>query len=309
MEKHSCPLSLAFLVATLLLTAGLKAEAQTKPETSINTLTLGGVFQDPREPVEEHFRPLAAYVARKLSPSGETKGAVVVAASAAQLMKLLEEKRVDFYIESPYPTYMINRLGAATLLLRRWKGGMAEYRSLIFTSKESGIARLEELRGKIIAFEDPGSTSGYFLPKLFLLKQGFSVMEKPSLEAKVAAGEIGYIFAGTEKSVVNLVLQKKVAAGAFSNDDHATLEKKSKAAIVILGESGSMPRHLVSVRKDLPEPVIKRLREILLSMHQDDEGQKILRQTDNTTKFDVLPGGEEFVRRKLVELYRPRGNK
>jgi len=309
MEKHSCPLSLAFLVATLLLTAGLKAEAQTKPETSINTLTLGGVFQDPREPVEEHFRPLAAYVARKLSPSGETKGEVVVAASAAQLMKLLEEKRVDFYIESPYPTYMINRLGAATLLLRRWKGGMAEYRSLIFTSKESGIARLEELRGKIIAFEDPGSTSGYFLPKLFLLKQGFSVMEKPSLEAKVAAGEIGYIFAGTEKSVVNLVLQKKVAAGAFSNDDHATLEKKSKAAIVILGESGSMPRHLVSVRKDLPEPVIKRLREILLSMHQDDEGQKILRQTDNTTKFDVLPGGEEFVRRKLVELYRPRGNK
>ncbi len=309
MEKQSYSRSIALLAATLLLTAGLKAEAQSKPETSIKSLTVGAVFQEPREPVEEHFRPLINYVARKLSPSGETKGAVVVAPSAAQLMKLLDEKRVDFYIESPYPTYLINRSGGATLLLRRWKGGMAEYRSLIVTGKESGIARLEDLRGKIIAFEDPGSTSGYFLPKLFLIKKGFSVVEKPSVGAKVAAGEIGYIFTGTEKNVVNLVLQKKVAAGAFSNDDYAGLDENSRAAILILGESESVPRHLVSVRKDLPEPVVKRLKEILLTMHQDDEGQKILRQTGNTTRFDALPGGEESVRRKLVELYRPRGSK
>ena len=309
MQKQSYRLAVTLLVATLLLTTGLKAEAQTKPEASIKTLTVGAVFQDPREPVEEHFRPLTNYVARKLSPAGEIKGAVVIAPSAAQMMKLLEEKRVDFYMESPHPTYLINRSGTATLLLRRWKGGMAEYRSLIFTGKESGIARLEDLRGKIIAFEDAGSTSGYFLPKLFLLKKGFSVVEKPSPGAKVAAGEIGYTFAGTEKNVFNLVRQKKVAAGACSNDDHASLDDNSKAAISILGESESMPRHLVSVRKDLPEPVVKRLKEILLSMHRDDAGQKILRQTGNTTKFDVLPGGEELVRRKLVELFRPRGNK
>ena len=308
MEKQSYCLAIALWVATLLLTAVLKADAQTQPDTSIKTLTLGAVFQDPRAPVEEHFRPLAAYAARKLSPSGETQGTVVVASSAAQMIKLLEEKRVDFYMESPHPTYVINRLGAAALLLRRWKGGIAEYRSLIFTGKERGIARLDELRGKIIAFEDAGSTSGYFLPKLFLLKKGFTVVEKTGLGAKVAAGEIGYTFAGTEKNVVNLVLQKKVAGGAFSNDDYASLDENNKAAISILGESESMPRHLVSVRKDLSEPVKKRLKEILLNMHQDDEGQKVLRLTDNTTKFDALPGGEESVRRKLVELFRPRGN-
>jgi len=54
--------------------------------------------------------------------------------------------------------------------------------------------------------------------------------------------------------------------------------------------------------KVLPAP-----REILLSMHQDDEGQKILRQTDGTTKFDTLPGGEEAFRRKLNDLYHLRG--
>ena len=306
MMKHSArTVAMVLLGVTLLLTAG-NTKAQPKPKTNTKTLAFAVVFQGPRDPVIEHFRPFADYVARKLGPAGDTKGVVVVAPSAAQMMKLLEEKRVDFYMESPYPTYIINRLGAARLLLRRWKGGIAEYRSLLFTSKENGIVRLEELRGKIIAFEDPGSTSGYFLPKLFLLKKGFSVAQKAGREAKVSPVEIGYIFAGTEKNIVNLVIQRKVAAGAFSNDDFAHMEDTSKASVAMLAETESMPRHLVSVRKDLPESVVKRLKEILLTMHLDKEGQTILEKADNTTKFDSLPGGEEMVRRKLVELYRQR---
>jgi phosphonate transport system substrate-binding protein len=248
-------------------------------------------------------------VARKISLTEETKGIVVVAPTAAQMMKLLDEKRVDFYLESPYATYLINRLGAARLLLRRWKDGIAEYRSLIFSNKNSGIARLEDLRGKIIAFEDPGSTSGYFLPKLFLLRKGFSVVEKPGIDAKVSAREIGYIFADTYTNIAGLVLQNKTAAGAFSNDDYKNVDATSRAGMLILGESESMPRHLVSVRKDLPAPVVNRLKDILLRMHEDKEGRRILGQTDNTTKFDSLPGGEEAVRQKLVELYRPRRGK
>ena len=306
MEKRFHHISIAFFVATLLLASIVKPEAQTKQTASAKPLTLGVVFQDPRAPLEEHFRPLVDYAARKLTPTAETKGMVVVAPTPGQMMKLLEEKRVDFYMESPYATYLINRLGAAKLLLRRWKGGLAEYRSLIFTNKGTAIARLDDLRGKIIAFEDPGSTSGYFLPKLFLLKKGFSVVEKPSAGAKVSDREIGYIFADTYKNITSLVLQNKTAAGAFSNDDFASLDDTAKASISILGESESVPRHLVSVRKDLSEPVAKRLKEILVGMNQNDAGQKILRETDDTTKFDSLPGGEEMIRRKLVELYRPR---
>lgn len=303
MEMQFWSKSAAMLFAVLLPAIGSTLAA----EPSAKALTLGAVFQDPREPVEAHFRPLANYVARKLSPSGEVKGAVIVATNPSQMMKLLNEQRVDYYMESPYPSYLINQLGAARLLLRRWKGSMAEYHSLIFSAKIGGVARIEDLRGKMVAFEDPGSTSGYFLPKLFLLKKGFSVVEKSSPGSKVGAGEIGYLFAGTETEVVKAVLQKKVAAGAISNDDLARVNATTKAGLAVLGESESMPRQLVSVRKGLPDSVVKPLKDILLGMHQDTEGQKILKQTDDTTKFDELPGGEESVRRKLVELYRPRG--
>lgn len=287
---------------------GSAAEKAPQP-LNVKSLTMGLVFQNPNEPVPDPLREFVAYVARKLSPTPAITGTIVVAPTASQLVKLLEEKRVDFYMESPHPTYLINRLGSATLLLRRWKGGMGEYRSVIFTNKESGIPRVEELRGKMIAFEDAGSTSGYFMPKLLLLNKRLKLTEKPGLDAKVATNEVGYIFAGSDKNILNFVLAKKVAAGAFSNDDYAGVGEKERSAISILAESASLPRHLVSIRKDLPAPVAKRLKEVLLAMHEDAEGRAILQRTDNTTKFDLLPGGEESMRQRLVELFRFRGKK
>jgi phosphonate transport system substrate-binding protein len=295
----------------LFLAIALTGNAAEKAPQPLNvkSLTMGLVFQNSSEPVPEPLREFVGYVARKLSSTPALSGTVVVAPTASQLVKLLDEKRVDFYMESPYPTYLINRQGAATLLLRRWKGSIAEYRSIIFTNKESGISRVEELRGKMIAFEDAGSTSGYFMPKLLLFNKGLTLTEKPGLDAKVSAKEIAYIFAGSDKNVLNFVLAKKVAAGAFSNDDYAGVGEKEKTAISILAETTNLPRHLVSIRKDLPTPLAKRLKEVLLAMHKDAEGRAILQRTDNTTKFDLLPGGEESMRKKLVELFRPRGKK
>ena len=304
--RHS--INQIFGVTALLcsLISGPATAGQTTGPVKVKSLTLGLVSGTSQKEIEAHFQNFVRYVARKLGSGPDTEGKVVIVPTALQMAKLLEEKKIDFYLESPYPTYLINKQGAAVLLLRRWKSGMAEYRGLIFSKKDSETNRLEQLRGKMIAFEDPGSTSGYFLPKVLLLKKGFLLSEKPRPDAKVGPKEIGYVFASTDVNVVNLVLSKRVAAGAFSDDDYGALDGNRKADITILAQTDLFPRHLVSVRKDLDPTVKNRLREVFLSMHQDDEGRSVMQQTDNTTKFDVLPGGEEMVRRKLVETFRSR---
>ena len=308
-QRHHISLILAVVVLLFVVTPGAETAGQTPETVRVKPISLGLVSQISKEEIEEHFRDFVRYVARKLSSTSDIEGRVVLAPTALQLAKLLEEKKVDFYMESPYPTYLINKQGAAVLLLRRWKGGMADYRSILFTKRDSGTTRLEELRGKIIAFEDPGSTSGYFLPKVLLLRKGFKLSEKSALEANVSPREVGYIFAYTQENIVNWVLSKQVVAGAFSNDDYATLDERIRADITILAETEMLPRHLLSIRKNLAPALAKRLKEILLSMHQDDEGQRILQKTDNTTKFDLLPGGMEAVRRKFIEVFRPHEKK
>ena len=259
-------------IATLLfdITLGSPVMGQTPGRVEAKTITLGIVAPMDQKEEEEHFRDFVRYVARKL----------------------------------PYPTYLINSVyGAGKLLLRRWKGGMAEYYAVIFTKKNSETKRLEDLRGKIIAFEDPGSTSGHFLPKFFFSRKGFKLSEKTRIEPNVSPGEVGYIFVYSQDKLVNLVLMNQVAAGAFSNDDYASLDARKKSEITILAETDRVPRHLVSIRRDLAPALANRLEKILLSMDQDPEGRLILQRTDGTTKFDALPGGELAMRQRLLDTF------
>ncbi len=308
MKRPLHDISRVFRLAIILvsLVHGVVTASEAPGRLQVKKITLGLVSRTSQKEIEKHFQSFVRYVAQRLGSAPETKGEVIIVSTPLQMVKPLEEKKIDFYMESPYPTYLINKQGSASLLLRRWKSGMAEYRSLIFSNRAGEISRLEQLRGKMIAFEDPGSTSGYFLPKVLLLKKGFTLKEKPRADAKVDPKEIGYIFASTALKIVNLVLSKQVAAGAFSDDDYGSLDEKRKADITILAQTDLFPRHLVSVRKDLDPKVKNRLREILLSMDQDEEGRSIMLKTDNTTKFDLLPGGEAVVRRKLVETFRSR---
>ncbi|MBI2365658.1 MAG: phosphate/phosphite/phosphonate ABC transporter substrate-binding protein [Deltaproteobacteria bacterium] len=298
------PGAFSLLLALFILGLGSPAVAQTPPKPITATITLGIVAETHQKEIEERFRDFVRYVARKISPATALEGKVVVTATLPDLAKLLDQGTADFYMESPYPTYVVNNVhGAGTLLLRRWKSGMADYRSLIFTHRNSGIQRLDGLRGKMLVFEDPESSSGYFLPKLFLQRNGFKLTEKPALDANVGAAEVGFVFARTQENLVDLVLTKRVAAGAFSNDDHAALDEKKRNDILVLAQTELLPRHLLSVRKDMPLGLVGRLEKTLLAMHEDAEGRKILQNTDATTKFDSLPGGEAVMRRRLLDSF------
>lgn len=304
--RQTIRLPMLCVVTMLFATMNLRenAVAQSASKVEVKSITLGLVSEVNRPAVEQNFRDLIGYVARKLSPGSSIDGKVVVVATAFELVKLLEQRRVDFYMESVYPTYTINYVhGAGKTLLRRWKGGKPEYQSLIFTQRDGGIRRLEELRGKTIVFEDPGSTSGYLMPKMFLQRNGFKLAERREFDANAAPADIHYFFAASQYRLLDAVLTKRAAAGAFSDDDHANLSEKEKAGISVLAQTENLPRHLLSVRADLAPALASRLEEVLLAMHDDDEGRKILSRTDQTAKFDRVPGGETALKRRLLDSF------
>ena len=103
--------------------------------------------------------------------------------------------------------------------------------------------------------------------------------------------------------LIEAVLTKQVAAGAISDDDYAGLDEKRKSEMVILAETEKLPRHLVSVRIDLAPQTVGKLNDLLVAMHDDAEGQRILKKTDQTTKFDPLPGGEAALKKRLLDSF------
>jgi phosphonate transport system substrate-binding protein len=289
------------LLALSLAVAALPQDAAAQPAKSIN---LGLISEINKSAIEEHFREFIRYVARRVSPGSENEARVVIAPTPFEMAKLLDQRRVDFYMDSVYPTYSINYVqGAGKTLLRRWKGGKAEYHSLIIAKRDGDIKQLSDLRGKTVAFEDPGSTSGYLLPKLFLSRNGFKLVEKRGFDPYASPNEINYFFAYSRRKLLESILTKQAAAGAVSDDDYAGLDEKRKAEIAVLSETEKLPRHLVSVRSDLAPLTAAKLEEVLLAMHEDEDGRRILNKTDQTTKFDRLPGGEKGLRKRLLDSF------
>ena len=77
--------------------------------------------------------------------------------------------------------------------------------------------------------------------------------------------DIGYLFAYSQGKLVDWVLSKKAAAGAFSDDDFGRLEENKRADIVILARTQPLPRHFISVRKDFAPALVERLENVLLA--------------------------------------------
>jgi ABC-type phosphate/phosphonate transport system substrate-binding protein len=293
------------IVLLVLAVSSQNVSAQAKSD-EVKSIRLGLISENNPSAVQDHFREFVRLVARRLSAPSENDAKVLIAPTIFDMAKLLEQQRIDFYMESPYPTYLINYVhGVGKTLLRRWKGGQAEYQGLIIAKREAGIKQLSDLRGKSIVFEDPGSTSGYLLPKVFLSRKGFKLVEKRDYDPFASPDEIVYFFARSQRRLLEWLLSGQAAAVAMSDEDYASLDKNDKAKIAVLDQTEKLARHLVSVRSDFPPLWMNSLEKVLLSMHEDGDGRRVLYRIDQTTKFDRIPGGEEALRKKLLDVFAP----
>ena len=264
-------------------------------------ITMGIASINTQKKIAE-YQDFVNYLTRKLTVRNSRRGTLHVVPTPFELCRLLIDHKIDFFMDSPYPTHIVNAHAGSRLLARRWKNGVGEYRSVIVTRKDSGITRLEDLRGTIIAFEDPDSTSGYFLPRTLLARKGFDLRQMSSFNDAPAPKEIGYLFAGSsEITVIEWVLGRNVAAGAVSDNDLERLDSKKRAELTVLTASDPLPRYLVSVRKEIAPRFGNQLKAVLLAMHLDPEGKNILRKMENTTKFDALPFAHEDLQRRLFD--------
>jgi phosphonate transport system substrate-binding protein len=157
----------------------------------LHSLTIGSISNTPKEEIRE-FQPFIDYLVDSLADSNINVGRVMVASSLQEMSELINKGLVDLYIDSPFPIMAIEKRTDSIAFMRRWKKGVREYNSVIFTRKDSGIQSLDDLKGKTISFEESFSTSGYFLPKATLLNEHYSLVEKRSQNSPVAKDKIGY---------------------------------------------------------------------------------------------------------------------
>jgi len=240
-----------------------------------------------------NFGPLADYLSTRLGAVGYSDVKLAVVTSAGEMARRLQSGEIDIYIDSPFVVADIGRKTGAKPFLRRWKKGQAEYYTLWVVREDSGIRSLGDLRGKVVAFDEPFSSSGYFLPKAMVMERGYSMMEVRDTDTRVPEDVIGYVFSMDDINSMFWVLQSKVDATAVSPEHFERFKQKNVGQFRVLARSRSMPRQAVAHRADLRPAVVRELEHILTSMEDTEAGRETLEAFQNTTRFDRFPGGVE----------------
>jgi phosphonate transport system substrate-binding protein len=269
--------------------------------TPSGVITFGSVSLNPTQEYEV-FRPFADFLASNLHDVGIGRARIIVVGSLSQMVEEIRAERVDLFIDSPFPAAFVQNRCEVKLLLRRWKRGSDSYRSVIFSRRDSGIGSLEDLSGKIIAFGEPFSTSGFLMPKAALASIGLELVNYEDSAASIPSEHVGYVFSNDAENTMFWVLKKKVAAGAVNADYFDALAGDRLNELQVLHTTEAVPRNVVCVRSDLDPRIVRAIEKALLDMNLTEEGRDALQDFEETVKFDRFPGGPEQDLERIMTL-------
>ena len=155
--------------------------------------------------------------------------------------------------------------------------GSFGYHSIGFARADSGIESLEDMEGKVFAFGDPNSTSGYLIPSIEIPQKGYS------MEPGEYFGDV--VFAGGHEQTIVGVYNGDYDAGVSWADglgewedgyNSGAFRKAADSGVIDMTElvqiwkSDVIPEGPIVLRTDLPEKVKVQMTGLMASLESMD---------------------------------------
>jgi len=180
------------------------------------------------------------------------------------------------------------KLGVEVIARPENRSGISTYHGILFVRKDSGIRDIKGMAKKRFVFVDKATTAGYLTALYYFKKNGVQDYRSYFRET---------YFAGTHMDAVRDVFNKKADIGVAKNSVFERLSWENPAIgkeLQILEVFPVVPENGLALRKGLSDEAKKGIKQVLLTMHNDPEGQKILvhfgaRRFVETTDKDYDP--------------------
>jgi phosphonate transport system substrate-binding protein len=211
-----------------------------------------------------------------------------MARDVQQMNSYLRRGRVDWVTETAGTGMLLQQGARAKPLLITERDGVSSYTSVFFVRRDSGIRSLADLRGRSVAFQNPYSTSAYYVPAAELLDARLPLEILLSPMDRPAPDGVGYLFARTELNIATWVHKRLVDVGVMSNLDWQNPPRVPlafRADLMIVHETPPYPRAIEMIRGDMDPKVEARLREVLIEASRDPDAREALLRFFKTTRF------------------------
>lgn len=186
-----------------------------------------------------------------------------------EVLDLIRGGKIDFAWICGYP-YVRYRHELRLVAVPLWRGRPYYQSYLIVPADEARSNSLTDLRGKVFAYSDPDSNSGYLYPQFRLADTG----ENPSTFFS------RNFFTWGHRKVIEAVGVGLADGGAVDGYVWETLAEfhpKLTRATRIIERSQEFGHPPFAARSDIPERELRQFRAALLGMPADTEGAELLR--------------------------------
>ncbi|MFZ5798019.1 MAG: phosphate/phosphite/phosphonate ABC transporter substrate-binding protein [Desulfobulbaceae bacterium] len=242
-----------------------------------------------------YYQQIVDYLAAKL----ETPAEMVHRTTYDEIDRMLAQQQVDLAFICTAPYVEDKDAFGVELLVAPVVDGKTTYQSYIIVHQDGSIAAIEDLAGKTFAFVDPKSNTGRQYPLYLLARNGW---EPDRFFER-------YFFSYSHNKSVEMVAKKKADAAAVDSAVYAyMLAEDSPYAkqVKIIHRSPEFGIPPVVVPPGLPVFLKNKIREILLAMHLDPEGKKIL-SAMRIDQFVVVPDSNYDLVREMRDFLAQQG--
>jgi phosphonate transport system substrate-binding protein len=172
--------------------------------------------------------------------------------------------------------------------------GSPTYRSVIITQADSPVRSIDDIKGKLVSFGDPASTSSHLIPRAMLAKHEL-----------IGGKDYKFVHLGAHDAVARAVQSAQVAVGALSEDIFNNLITKNlidPAKLRVIAFSDPIPNYPMVMQGKLDPQLKASIREAFLGLKDqavlkpfraegfvatDDRAYDILRETAKVLDLDL----------------------
>ncbi len=214
------------------------------------------------------WQPFVKYVSSLLGREIQ----IVVPRGFKKMKAAASEGKVDFFYVNSHVFYRLKKAGKAigVAQMENIRGSIVST-SDIFVRSDSGIKKVEQLKGKSIAFVSPMGAGGYLAPRAYLYDQGV----KTKSETKE-------VFTKNLSNSIHKVLLGEINAGTMCGVNYKLMSKKvDTGELRVIGHSAPYPENVIAARSTIDKTLLNKFKKIVLSMPQSKAGQKVLAQMNS----------------------------
>lgn len=187
----------------------------------------------------------------------------------AEIMDLLEQGEIQVAWICGFPFVQKREPEFLELLVAPLYQGVPLYRSYLIVPQESRATRLKDLKGKVFAYSDPDSNSGYLVPRVQLLDAGYD----PDAFFRLT------FFTYNHAETVSAVAAGMADGGAVDSYVYNMVQRYEPEiadGTRVVAESRQYGFPPIVVRQGLENDTAMRLRQALVGMARDPDGAALL---------------------------------